>query len=127
MKPFVHIFMDDLRQCPKSPHWLLARCAEGTLDLLEAFRGRVKTLSLDHDLGDKALPEKHGKWLVNQMIDKGLYADVIYLHTANGEGRKNMYSYLMQAIEHGAIPAHVKVLAGPHPSYYLKTGDLLED
>ncbi|MNR37773.1 hypothetical protein D3C85_1558230 [compost metagenome] len=39
------------------------------------------------------------------MIDNGLYADDVYLHTANGEGRKTMYSWLTNAVKHEVLPA----------------------
>lgn len=123
----VNIFMDDLRPCPVAPNWLLALDAESTLRLLAQHRGNINILSLDHDLGDTSIPEKHGKWMVNRMIEQGLYADIIYLHTANGEGRKNMHSYLLQAQEHGALPPHVKIYNSPMPWFNLATGELLED
>lgn len=123
----VNIFMDDIRNCPMHPSWLLARSAEGALELMRAFGGRVHILSLDHDLGDKSVPEKHGKWFVNRMVEEGLYADIIYLHTSNGEGRKNMFSYLYQAREFGVLPRGVKIHNGPHPGFNLESGALYID
>jgi len=121
----VNIFVDDVRNCPQHPSWFLARSAEGALDLMRAFQSRVGVLSLDHDLGDRGIPEKHGKWLVNQLVAEGLFADTIYLHSANSEGRRNMYLYLTQAKQVGVIPPSVRIINGPHPSFNLTTGELL--
>jgi hypothetical protein len=123
----INVYLDDLRPCPMGPRWVLARDAETCLLILERFKGEVSILSLDHDLQDTSVPEKHGKWLVNQMVERGLYADRIYLHTANGVGRENMLSYLLQAHEMNAIPDHVQILSGPWPHYNMETGALIYD
>jgi hypothetical protein len=88
---------------------MLAMTAEECLHMLRKYKGQVNVLSLDHDLQDFSEDEKHGFWLVKRMVDEGLYADIICLHTANGEGKKNMYYYLTNAIKHGVLPSHIKV------------------
>jgi hypothetical protein len=127
MKTFVNIYLDDLRPCPQHPSWLLAKTADEALDLMEQYRGQVRFLSLDHDLQDTHIPERHGKWFVNNMIDRGLYAEVIYLHTGNGVGRANMLSYLLQALGMGALPSHVTVHNSPMPNYNIATGEFFKD
>lgn len=122
----VNIYMDDLRPCPKAPHWLLAKTAEEALALMKEYRGYVNILSLDHDLGDTNKPERNGKWFVNQMIAKRLYADKIYLHTSNGVGRKNMFSYLINAWDLGYLPRATTIYEGPMASYNMATGELFD-
>lgn len=103
------IFLDDLRPCPN--RFVLAKNVKVCMELLRTNKGNVQILTLDHDLGDEDV--KTGYDLVKEMVDEGLYADKIYLHTANGVGRTNMYFYLINAIEHGAIPSHVQIHRGP--------------
>jgi len=102
----VNIYMDDLRPCPKG--WLLARTTNECLHLLETHKGNVKLLSLDHDMTEN---DNDGYWTVKQIVDRGLYAEVVYLHTANGVGRKNMKCYLENAIKHEVAP-YMKVHGG---------------
>lgn len=106
----VKIYMDDLRPCPKG--FLLARTTVECIELLEKHKGDVEVLSLDHDM---TLQDNNGVWVAHQMLDFGLYADRIYLHTANGDGRKNMYGWLSNAVKHGVLPDHVQVNMCPSP------------
>lgn len=100
----VKIYMDDLRPCPKG--FLLARTTTECIRLLTEHKGNVEILSLDHDM---TLQDNDGTWVVHAMIDNELYADKVYLHTANGEGRITMYSWLTNAVKHGVLPAHMEV------------------
>ncbi len=105
---FVHIYLDDLRPCP--PGFLLAKTANQCLRLLRKHKGKIKILSLDHDLGDK---EKDGYWLVKRMVEEGLYAKDIFLHSANPVGRQNMLHYLVAAYAFGKLPAESKIVNSP--------------
>jgi hypothetical protein len=113
----LRIFLDDLRPAPEG--WVLVKTAEECLDLLAKNKGLVSSLSLDHDLGDQSEDEKHGYWFVKQMVERGLYADVINLHTSNPVGRENMLMYLLNAIDFEALPSYVRVLNCP-PAGYLE-------
>jgi hypothetical protein len=121
----IKIYLDDCRPAP--PGWLLVKDALSCFILLEWNKGRVSALSLDHDLQSMDLPEKHGAWLTNQMIQFGLYADIIYMHTSNPVGRQNMFNDLSSGIRNGLIPDHVKINYGPMPGYNLVTGEWLDN
>jgi hypothetical protein len=105
----VNIFMDDLRPCYKG--WLLARTTSECLELLEKHKGNVHILSLDHDMTEN---DNDGYWLVKEIVNRGLYADKVFFHTANPVGRENMYHYLKNAIKYGVVP-EMKVYGGPVP------------
>jgi len=91
--------MDDLRPAYKG--FLLARTTMECLKLLEKYKGEVELLSLDHDM---TLNDNDGYWLVKEMVERGLYVENVEFHTANNQGRKNMYYYLVNAIKHGVVP-----------------------
>ncbi|MNV23165.1 hypothetical protein D3C71_1141670 [compost metagenome] len=95
----VKIFMDDLRPAYKG--WLLARTTSECLELLEKHRDNIDVLSLDHDMTEK---DNDGYWLVKEMVERLLYAEKVQFHTANNQGRENMYHYLRNAILHEAVP-----------------------
>lgn len=104
--------MDDIRPLPTFFFNVLAVDGYECLDILRQNKGKVEYLSLDHDLGEDTLD---GYDVVKVMVDEGLYANNIYLHTANPTGRENMYYYLINAIKHGVLPSHVRVNKGPIP------------
>ena len=89
----INIFMDDMRYPPEG--FTLAKDAiECRLLLLS---NEVNILSLDHDLGDvdKETGYDLCKWLVSAgQYEPDIYPKEIYLHTANGVGRDNMYQLL---------------------------------
>lgn len=91
--------MDDIRDCP--PGWVLARTTSECLELLEKNKGQVEILSLDHDMSDK---DMDGYYVTHAMVDKGLYANEVYFHTANPRGRENMFYLLSNAIKHQILP-----------------------
>lgn len=108
----IRIYMDDLRPLPTFFFNVLAVDGYECLEELRKHKGKVQVLSLDHDLGEDTLD---GYDVVKAMVEEGLYADRIYLHTANPTGRDNMYHYLKNAIKHGVLPDHIKVYYGPIP------------
>ncbi|MNQ78468.1 hypothetical protein D3C85_933800 [compost metagenome] len=79
----------------------MARTTSECLELLEKHRGDIDVLSLDHDMTEQ---DNDGYWLVKEMVERGLYADRIEFHTANNQGRENMYYYLRNAMKHEALP-----------------------
>lgn len=50
MKKEINLYVDDLRDCPEG--YVVARNLDEAIDYLENYK--VKTLSLDHDLGEDA-------------------------------------------------------------------------
>ena len=102
----INVFLDDLRPCPEG--FILARDVKECIKLLE--NNEVKVLSLDHDLGYNL---KTGYDLVKYMVEKDLYPEVIYLHTANPVGRQNMYQ-LLERYKPDCVELHY----GPMPHNY---------
>jgi len=106
----VNIFLDDCRECPD--RFIIARNASDCRFLL--LENEVNILSLDHDLGDINTENGYDfcKWLVEIGIDNPkIYPKVIYLHTANGVGRDNMFKLLERY-----KPAWVKLHRSPMPN-----------
>jgi hypothetical protein len=100
--------MDDCRDCPNG--FFLARTTIDCLYLMEENSGNISILSLDHDMSDQ---DNDGYWFVKQMVEKGLYAEKIYFHTANPVGRANMYHYIRNAIDCDMLPKHIQLYNGP--------------
>jgi len=105
----INVFMDDLRPCHKG--FILAKNATECSMLLR--NNEVNILSLDHDLGENELTGYDlVKWLVEQGIEAPhIYPKTIYLHTANGVGRDNMFKLLDRY-----KPSWVKLHRGPMPN-----------
>lgn len=106
----INIYLDDLRDCPD--RFVLARDASECRWLL--LNNEVNILSLDHDLGDSNAETGYDfcKWLVEEGLDKPyIYPKVIYLHTANGVGRNNMFQLLNRY-----KPDWVKLHRSPMPN-----------
>ena len=102
----INVYLDDFRPCPKG--FVLARNIEECMTLLSNCK--VDILSLDHDLG---IGEPTGLDLVKKMVEKGYYANEIYLHSSSRSGRMNMYQLLEQhkpdnvVISEHTMPAYV--------------------
>ena len=106
----INVFLDDLRACPDN--FTLAKDASGCRVLMQ--NNKVNILSLDHDLGeaDGKTGYDFCKWLVEiGMDDPNIYPKVIYLHTANGVGRDNMFKLLERY-----KPDWVKLNRSPMPN-----------
>lgn len=103
----INLYVDDLRDCPEG--FEVARTVEEAVKILES--GRVKILSLDHDLGE----DEHGNLLptgydlVKYFCQHGLKAEKIYIHTDNGVGRENMYQTLLAARRRGFIDDSIEI------------------
>jgi hypothetical protein len=86
------VWLDDEREAPEG--WTRARDALGAIGLLAS--GRVKTISLDHDLGDEKLFGTG--YTVMLWIETGIRYEYLCLkplpeivfHTENPIGRVNM-------------------------------------
>lgn len=82
------VFLDDERPTP--PGWVRARWPEDVIRLLKT--GRVKEVSLDHDLGDDA----HGTgydvilWIEEAVATRGFDPPIIRVHSANPSARQKM-------------------------------------
>lgn len=81
----MNIFLDDMRTCPKG--FVLAINYDECIKLLN---NNIDIISLDHDLGE----DKTGYDVAKFMVENGIYPNVIYLHSANPIGVKNMYELL---------------------------------
>lgn len=99
----IHLYMDDFRRCPQG--FTLARTVDECLEVLRLTE--VDILSLDYDMGPG---EKTGTDMVKAMVQEGLYAREIYLHTSSMYGKKSMYELLYQN-----KPEHVVLHNGPIP------------
>jgi len=104
----INLYLDDLRPCPE--RFILAKNAlECRLLLLS---NEVNVLSLDHDLSVEETGYDLCKWLVEAgQYNQYIYPKVIYLHTANGVGRDNMFKLLERY-----KPDWVKLHRGPMPN-----------
>jgi hypothetical protein len=106
----INVFLDDCRQPPEG--FTLAKDALKCRLLL--LSNEVNVLSLDHDLcdTDKETGYDFCKWLVEAgRYEPKIYPREIYLHTANGVGRDNMFKLLERY-----KPDWVKLHRGPMPN-----------
>ena len=111
----IKIFLDDVRT-PIDKDWIIARDYEQFVRIVSAHGlENIKTISLDHDLGDSAMREWHknvyhnytldynnitektgydcAKWLVEQWMNGKPVVDV-YTHSANAIGAANIMGYI---------------------------------
>ena len=104
----INLYLDDLRPCPE--RFILAKNAlECRLLLLS---NDVNILSLDHDLSETETGYDLCKWLVEAgQYNQNIYPKQIFLHTANGVGRDNMFKLLERY-----KPDWVKLHRGPMPN-----------
>jgi hypothetical protein len=105
------IYLDDVRT-PIDKDWIIARDYEQFVRIVKTYGlENIKTISLDHDLGDTAMKEWHknvyhnytlnydnitektgydcAKWLVEQWMNGAPVVDV-YTHSANAIGAANI-------------------------------------
>jgi len=109
------IYLDDVRT-PIDKDWIVARDYEQFVRIVKTYGlENIKTISLDHDLGDTAMKEWHknvyhnytlnydnitektgydcAKWLVEQWMNGEPVVDV-YTHSANAIGAANIMGYI---------------------------------
>lgn len=92
-KPFLWVWVDDLREPPRG-FWVIAR--DYTTAILLLRTELVEVISLDHDLG----VDEHGllmltgydvaKFIEGEVYAGNLIAPEIQVHSANPVGRKNI-------------------------------------
>jgi hypothetical protein len=105
------IYLDDVRT-PIDKDWIIARNYDEFVRIVKTYGlENIKTISLDHDLGDSAMKEWHknvyhnytlnydnitektgydcAKWLVEQWMNGEPVVDV-YTHSANAIGASNI-------------------------------------
>lgn len=85
------VYLDDERTPPNG--WVSVRTPVEAIDLLKM--GKIKKLSLDHDLGLSGNPESTGydvlTWLEEQVFcNNFIPPKIIIIHTANPVARKRM-------------------------------------
>ncbi len=83
----IHVYLDDLRPCPKG--FVLARNAAECIELLRSCE--IDVLSLDHDLG---WDEPTGYDVAQYIVESGKYPRDIYMHSSSAMGRSNMFQLL---------------------------------
>lgn len=103
----IRLYLDDLRDIPKSLGFTGARTFEEATELL--IKHDVEILSLDHDLGE----DVHGKellngydlvkWICENYEGANLRIKAIYIHSDNPVGREAMYQTLLAAKRRGFI------------------------
>ena len=82
------VYLDDERKPPEG--WTLIRWPEEVIKILET--GKVKELSLDHDLGD----DEHGTgydvvlWVEEAVATRGFVPPFMKVHSANLSAREKM-------------------------------------
>ncbi len=90
------VFLDDIREAPAG--WVRTRTADETVELLKS--GKVRELSLDHDLG---IDPRAGNgydvllWIERQVVTNDFTPPVIVVHSANPAAAEKMKSAI-QAI-----------------------------
>ena len=86
------VYLDDMRKAPEG--FLRCKTAIAAIALLQT--GKVKEISLDHDLGEE---NKTGKfstgydvvcWIEEKVAKEGFIPPVIKIHSANPVGRKKI-------------------------------------
>lgn len=109
------IYLDDVRT-PIDKDWIIVRNYDEFVRIVSVHGlENIKTISLDHDLGDSAMREWHknvyhnytldynnitektgydcAKWLVEQWMNGKPVVDV-YTHSANAIGAANIMGYI---------------------------------
>jgi hypothetical protein len=82
------IYLDDERETPEG--WLRVYWPEEAIELLKT--GKVKEISLDHDLGDDNRGTGYDVvlWIEEAVITKAFNPPVIRVHSANLSAREKM-------------------------------------
>lgn len=90
------LFVDDVRDPPDQPKWYqfwlprwkVARTYDKAIQILST--GKVKKLSLDHDLGPGKTGYDIAKFLEERAYNKSRVPSDIRVHSANPVGRRNI-------------------------------------
>jgi len=103
----IHVFLDDLRPCPKG--FVAARTAEECVTLL--LECDVGVLSLDYELGPGSA---NGMAVVESMIVHRRFPREVYVHSSSPMGKARMLKALRDAappdtiIHDGPVPEAVR-------------------
>lgn len=82
------VYLDDIRKAPDDS-WVVVKSAIECIEKLQS--GKVRELSLDHDLGKNVLTGYDVcKWIEREVVLHKFRAPKIKIHSANPVGRKNM-------------------------------------
>ena len=84
------LFLDDIRTIPRGYEGV--RSYADCIRFLNNNKGKIDTISLDHDLGEIKNGYDVCKWIVENEYYDGL--NTIILHSANPVGIKNMVQLL---------------------------------
>lgn len=95
----MRVWLDDSRPMPES-YTHHAKTADEAIELLKT--GQVKTISLDHDLGDFASEVEKTGYTVAKFIEQGAINGTLsklkcLVHTQNPVGRANICSAIRKA------------------------------
>ena len=89
-KTAMKLWLDDER--PEPLGWCRAYTASEAVELLSTEK--VTEISLDHDLGDKGIPEQTGytvlQWIEKEVFENCFVPPKIHIHTANSSARDKM-------------------------------------
>lgn len=82
------VFLDDIRKPPAG--WKLVKWPDEAIKLLKT--GKVKEISLDHDLGDDERGTGYDVvlWIEEQVVTNKFNPPKIKVHSANVSARKKM-------------------------------------
>ena len=115
----ISVFLDDYRLPPEG--YVLVETIDECLVLLHEYE--IEHLSLDHDLVSHT---RNGFMLVQIMVEQGLFADRITIHSANSVGGKAMYKVFKQAQDLSLMPKNINVKLRPLPLHSFTSRMLLE-
>ena len=115
----ISVFLDDYRLPPEG--YVLVETIDECLALLQDYE--IEHLSLDHDLVSHT---RNGLMLVQIMVEKGLFAHRITIHSANSVGGKAMFKWFKQAQDEFLMPKGIHVRLRPLPLHSFTSHMLLE-
>lgn len=107
----INVFLDDYRASPEG--YTLVETMDECIQVLK--NNTVHHLSLDHDLKSK---NRNGLKLVKYMIDFGLSADRITVHSANAGAGKAMFNCLKSAQTDRFMNANIILKHRPLPLHF---------
>lgn len=85
------IWLDDIRPAPEGYFW--CNSVNEVICLINETDEKIELIDCDHDLGAYAKDGGDGIYLLDYLVEKGLFYP-IKLHTMNPVGRENMMRIL---------------------------------
>lgn len=90
----MRLFLDDEREIPPAAHGMgfqIVRSGEALIEILKKTGLKnVEMISFDHDLGEGMTGYDVVKWIEERVRVHGDPLPLIYIHSANSVGRKNI-------------------------------------